>query len=149
MSRRLAAPTIAESGFRNALLEAAEALFVGSAIRWRLAMHDDDVRRLEAYPLVARQLLLIAIEASANALKHSQARNIVYLFQWSDGVCQWSIRDDGVGFDLDTPAAGQGMGLSNMRSRAGILKNGNFLIDSRATGTSIVVTFALDTDIPP
>lgn len=51
-----------------------------------------------------------------NSIKHSQCKNIVIVIKKNGQKLQISIKDDGVGFDLDT--RNEGIGLANMKRRA-------------------------------
>jgi two-component system sensor histidine kinase DegS len=65
-------------------------------------------------------LFWITIEALNNALKHAQARNMQIKIRCSPKRLELEIVDDGIGFDADNPRLG-GLGLQNMRDRAGLL----------------------------
>jgi two-component system CheB/CheR fusion protein len=68
----------------------------------------------------ATHLYHIAQEAVANALKHSQARNIEIRLEADESTLTLSVRDDGVG-PPPRPDEGEGMGLKIMRYRAGLI----------------------------
>jgi PAS domain S-box-containing protein len=65
-------------------------------------------------------LFWITIEALNNALKHAQARNMQIKICCSSDRMELEVIDDGIGFDLNRPRDG-GLGLQNMRDRAGLL----------------------------
>lgn len=63
----------------------------------------------------------IAQEALTNCAKHAMARHIEVSLRVSGGRAVMSIRDDGIGFDPDTPSSPvrmSGQGLAIMRERA-------------------------------
>jgi two-component system NarL family sensor kinase len=139
--RRLSAPTIAEWGLRNALMEGINGLLSGSQISWKLMLSEHDERVISGLPDVPRQLFLITMEAAANTLKHARSTQFAVSCRSDDSTYNWIIVDDGQGFDLEQ-TAGTGMGLSNMRLRASSLPDGAISISSRkGVGTSIDVTF--------
>jgi two-component system, NarL family, sensor kinase len=77
-----------------------------------------------------------------NSVKHSNATELQFELNYSDESLQLVARDNGKGFDLHkTPT---GLGLMNLRRRAGIL-NGSFEIEtSRGKGTVLMITVPLN-----
>ena len=74
-----------------------------------------------------QELLRILQEALSNTRKHSDARNVVVSLGMEGDEIFWAeVKDDGRGFDLDTPS---GVGLKSMRERARAL-GGNLKIES-------------------
>lgn len=140
--RRLAAPTIAESGFRTVLAEGVEALLAGSPIRLSIALSEPFEARLCHAPELSQQLFLISMEAVANVLKHAEGCTRCTLDGERNGdTCTWRIGDDGAGMP---PAGGgaNGMGLANMKLRADSLPDGRFDIAAGAAGGTVIrITF--------
>ncbi len=84
-------------------------------------------------------LYRIAQEVLNNALKHAHAQHIwVHLHQ--DGqMVTLEIKDDGCGFDLESPQASGGMGLSNISARVSKM-GGKLMIESQPNkGTRVNV----------
>jgi signal transduction histidine kinase len=75
-------------------------------------------RKLPA--VTEHNLLRVAQEALANALKHSGAKQIMIVLEYEPSQIQLSISDDGHGFDIttDSQASGGHFGLLDMRERA-------------------------------
>ena len=141
--RRLAAPTIAESGFRHVVEDGVGRLLAGSTIQWSVSLDAIDEAAVDAAPDIARQLTLITIEAVSNALKHAQCRSCTISASRSGAVFIWRIVDDGRGMP-PSENAGKGMGLASMWMRAASLPDGTFDIHpTTGGGTSVVVTFKL------
>jgi hypothetical protein len=69
---------------------------------------------------VANHLYRIAQEAIQNAVKHGKARNIRLKLKQVRGGIELGVENDGVGFPRKAGRPG-GMGLGNMRARAGII----------------------------
>jgi two-component system NarL family sensor kinase len=139
--KRLSAPTIAEIGLRRAVGEEINALLAGSKTVCTLKLSLEDEEAIQDAPDIARQLLLISIEASANVLKHARARTLDVAVKRNGDFYSWSIVDDGCGFDTRRDET-FGMGLSNMRLRANSLPEGRLsLITSPGNGATITVTF--------
>jgi two-component system sensor kinase FixL len=81
-------------------------------------------------------LFRIAQEAVTNALKHSQARQILIELQESaKGNLILKIADDGVGFNPQS--ATNGLGLKSMRYRAGLI-GAHLLVSPLQTGGTLV-----------
>lgn len=76
-------------------------------------------------------------EAVGNVLKHARASHLSIQVMRSDGELSIVVEDDGAGFD---PArAKEGLGMSNLRSRAAEL-DGSVRIDSRpGRGTTVLI----------
>jgi signal transduction histidine kinase len=83
------------------------------------------------------EVFRIVQEGLANVRKHAGARRAVVWIGQRLGRRIVSVRDDGIGFDGQGVAAGQG--LKNMRQRAETI-NGGFVLRSRpGRGTSLEV----------
>ncbi|MFL6528518.1 MAG: PAS domain S-box protein [Chthoniobacterales bacterium] len=92
-------------------------------------------------PALATHLYRIAQEAVTNAVKYSRASRITIVLRRSEGSAQLTISDDGVGFDLQRAARGNGLGT--MQHRARIIA-AQFSIESRKSrGTKVSCTFPL------
>ncbi len=76
----------------------------------------------------------IVQEILANAVKHSEAENILLQCSQSNDVFLITIEDDGKGFSQDSPT--KSMGLHNLKTRVDYLK-GKMEINSDHEGTSI------------
>ncbi len=87
------------------------------------------------------QLLRIAQEAVANAVKHGRATQIVITLGFEKDSVRLTIADNGCGFIPEerdpAPAAGEHLGLLTMRERAARLRGKLALISSPGVGTTI------------
>jgi signal transduction histidine kinase/ligand-binding sensor domain-containing protein len=87
------------------------------------------------------QLLRIAQEAVANAVKHGRATQIHITLNFDKDGVRLTIVDNGCGFVPEerdpAPAAGQHLGLLTMRERAARLRGKLALISSPGVGTTI------------
>lgn len=88
----------------------------------------------------AVQLYRIAQEATANAVKHSDAAAIHIHLDLLPGQLRLRIADDGRGFPPETAAKSSGLGLLTMNYRAGILDGQLEIQSSPGRGTSITCT---------
>jgi NarL family two-component system sensor histidine kinase LiaS len=90
---------------------------------------------------IKQALYRIMQEALANVARHSSAEKVEVVLDFGDKSVQFSICDDGSGFDANQQYGG--MGLTSMRERAESLA-GSFKIESEAgKGTKIVVMFPI------
>jgi signal transduction histidine kinase len=76
-------------------------------------------------------------EALQNGIKHSGSRNFEVRLGSALNEIQLSVRDSGIGFDLDEAMNGRGVGLSSMQERLKLV-GGEFSIESQLQhGTTI------------
>jgi signal transduction histidine kinase len=93
-----------------------------------------------------QQLTLYRItqEQVNNILKHAMAKTVCISLNEEDEEAVLIISDDGMGFDITGKK--QGIGLSNMKSRAELL-NGRFFISSEpGLGCMLKVTLPLNAE---
>jgi signal transduction histidine kinase len=85
-----------------------------------------------------REVFRIAQEALQNALRHARAELLELRLAAGDGLLVLTVRDDGIGFDPDSPAVrSKRLGLTSMEERAEAL-GGTLAIESRAgVGTTV------------
>ncbi len=142
--RRLAAPTIAESGFRTVLTEGVEALLAGSRILPSITLSAEFEAALPSAQDVSQQLFMIAMEAVANVLKHAKGATHCRLEGSQDGdLYAWRITDNGAGIP-DGSCLSKGMGIANMTLRAASLRDGCFALrNGEHGGVDISVTFRM------
>ncbi len=74
-----------------------------------------------------------------NAARHASATRVVVALAVRDGRVILTVRDDGVGFDLDAPATDPDhWGLKNMRERARAI-GGNLHVETApGAGTRVI-----------
>ena len=88
-------------------------------------------------PEVGLNLLRIAQEAIANALRHAQAQTSQIQITYEPSYVRLGVRDDGRGFDPQLPV--KGFGLASMQQRADHI-GAQLLVSSQlGAGTEIVV----------
>jgi PAS domain S-box-containing protein len=89
-------------------------------------------------PDVSLCLFRVLQEALHNAVRHSRARQVDAHLRGTADAVQLTIRDEGVGFDVDAASRGVGLGLTSMKERLKLV-GGELLIDSHATrGTTVL-----------
>jgi len=85
----------------------------------------------------ALHVLRILQEALNNALKHAQAKNIIFIVESKDNI-SIKIKDDGKGIDGKTTSNfSDGNGMINMKERAAIAGFGFKVESEKSNGTSI------------
>jgi signal transduction histidine kinase len=92
------------------------------------------------HPDLGLNLLRIAQESIANALRHAQPHTIQIRLSYSPQQLQMTVRDDGCGFDPQSPSPG--FGLMGMQQRAARIGATWHLVSQIDRGTSITVTLA-------
>lgn len=85
----------------------------------------------------------ICMELIHNALKHSVAKELHISLETNPDELILMVEDDGIGFDSE--AQNNGIGLKNVENRVNYLK-GTLQIDSKSTGTSILIVIPLSSN---
>ncbi len=87
--------------------------------------------------IMALAFLRVVQEALHNVAKHSRAKNITVRLKGSDHQLSLEIRDDGVGFDMETAKLAAGLGLISMRERIHLIGGEFDIVSSLGNGTRI------------
>jgi two-component system NarL family sensor kinase len=83
----------------------------------------------------------ITQEVFNNIIKHAAATKITVDLDYAEGMLKLGIGDNGVGFVAgDAPALQHGMGLQNIRKRAGIIGGEAAIASNVGQGTQIIVS---------
>lgn len=102
---------------------------------------EDPIQSLTLQPKQRKDFYLIFKEAINNAAKYAQAQHLWVILEKLDKTIGLEIRDDGIGFDMETIKYGNG--LRNMQARAERL-GGVFTIKSEiGVGTTIHLSFPI------
>ena len=88
-------------------------------------------------PDVSLCLFRVLQEALHNAVRHSGARNFDVHFRGTGDAVHLTIRDEGVGFDVDAASRGLGIGLTSMTERLKLV-GGELFIESHSTRGTVV-----------
>lgn len=89
---------------------------------------------------VSRAIFFTTQEALANVARHAKADNVTISTCCEDHAISVLVKDDGVGFDVESGSQATGHGLANMRARAEEL-GGEFEVESElGKGTCISFT---------
>lgn len=107
-------PILEAEGLRAALRTRLEAVEARSGLAIQA-----DLEAIDRLPAaVETGLYRIAQEALNNVMKHAQAGQLWVTLATKDGRLILEVRDDGLGFDVDTAASGASLGLKSMAERA-------------------------------
>ncbi len=111
--------------------------------RWGVKVHldlPDEERRLPPATEVA--LFRVAQEAISNIARHSEAKNATITLEFTDGVAEMNLEDDGKGFNvaevMGPEKSAAGLGILGMSERVSLL-GGAMTVDS-APGKGTVVS---------
>lgn len=119
-----------EAGLAMSLSQAADVLFAGTDVRWRVVGDADTVLSRAELATSYR----IVKEALVNAGKHAGAREVVVEIGTRDDELVVSVRDDGRGIAEDAWRERPGhLGLVSMRDRA-VIAGGRLDVERRAEG---------------
>lgn len=92
-------------------------------------------------PSLEARLVLYRIvqEAIVNTRKHSRAAHVLVLLEEANGGFLSSVKDDGVGFDVDatTGTLPQHVGLTSMRERAELAGGRLYIVSTPGRGTTV------------
>ena len=88
-------------------------------------------------PDVSLCLFRILQEALHNAVRHSRVRRFRCPSSRNGNTVDLTVRDEGVGFDVDAATRGRGLGLTSMKERLKLV-GGELFIESQSTrGTTV------------
>ena len=89
-------------------------------------------------PDVSLCLFRVLQEGLHNAVRHSRVRHFDVQLRGTGDAVHLTIRDEGVGFDVDAASRGLGLGLTSMKERLKLV-GGELLIESHSTrGTAVL-----------
>ncbi len=82
-------------------------------------------------------------ESLTNVVRHSSARNVAVKLACNSQVVKVSVKDDGIGFNVENGSAAGHLGLQGMKERVALL-GGELKIESlEGLGTDILITIPL------
>jgi signal transduction histidine kinase len=129
---------LAENGVVNALKALVAQVDAGGAIGAHFELRGM-VRSLPGG--VEAALLRVAQESLANVVKHAKADAVRLSLVYAEDAVSLAVRDDGIGFDTESPRSG--LGITGMYERASSLK-GRLLVAS-AVGAGTEIVFSVQT----
>jgi signal transduction histidine kinase len=99
------------------------------------------------FPILQKEKIIIfriIQECCSNVIKHAQATELELNANYSEAGLEISIRDNGVGFDMDH--AVKGSGLINMQSRAKLIDAQLIFHSAPGEGTTIILKYFPEND---
>jgi signal transduction histidine kinase len=120
-------PLLEEQGIAAALA----AQYLRSSLPVRMAA--DGIGR---YPIeLEAAVYFCTLEALQNAAKYAHASAITIAFRERDGALEFSVADDGVGFDPESRPAGSG--IQGIRDRVAVFGGDAEIVSSPGVGTTV------------
>jgi signal transduction histidine kinase len=125
LSKSLISPTVTEAGLLNSVNQLISSIWEIKKIRIHLEHNGfseeilTDVKKLVVFRIMQEQL--------NNVLKHSQAAKVDIELKHTGSTVHLKIKDDGIGFDMNT--FHPGLGLKNIRHRLELI-NGKMSVQS-------------------
>ena len=98
--------------------------------------HSDDIPK-KLPQEIALCLFRVLQEALQNATKYSGSKRFQVLLTSTSNQIHLTVRDSGIGFDVQEALRGHGLGLTSMKERLKIV-DGNLSIDSRLQGGTTI-----------
>jgi PAS domain S-box-containing protein len=89
-------------------------------------------------PDVSLCLFRVLQEALHNAVRHSRIRHFGVFLRGAGDVVDLTVRDEGVGFDVDAANRGLGLGLTSMRERLKLVRGELFIESHPMRGTTVL-----------
>ena len=86
-------------------------------------------------------LFRVLQEALHNAVRHSRVRRFAVRLRGTRRGVELTVRDKGIGFDVEAASRGMGLGLTSMKERMKLV-NGELCIESQSTGGTTVLARA-------
>ena len=80
-------------------------------------------------------------EFFTNTIKHSKATNLIVKVHYGDHLLKVEASDDGVGFDYVAAKAKNGIGLSNIETRAALIKSTIGITSKKGEGTQLLLSY--------
>ena len=89
-------------------------------------------------PDVSLCLFRVLQEALHNGVRHSRARHFSVHLRGTVEAVDLTVRDDGVGFDVDAAGRGLGLGLTSMKERLKLIGGELFIESQSERGTTVL-----------
>lgn len=140
ISRDLMPATLEKFGLSHALKEMCEQYTAVAGIQIKFSEQGKPIMLEKNAEIM---IFRITQEFINNSIKHAKANEIVTDLNWADDLCV-SIRDNGVGFDIDQMKnSGKGLGLYTMENRASMLGANLSYTSSIGKGTTAIMRMPL------
>jgi signal transduction histidine kinase len=135
LSRRLHPSLLDNLGLAEALRAEVERFSEAESIAVEMQLEEIQDK---PSPDAALCLYRIAQESLRNVARHARADRVEITLRATNGGCELTIRDDGVGFDPDARRGGHSLGHASMRERAHLVRGRLAILSAPARGTAVV-----------
>ncbi len=102
---------------------------------------DEKLNQLHLTPTIQYDIFMIFKESINNIVKYANAKNVIVNFVLKENKAVLSIKDDGVGFDIEQER--EGNGLKNMPRRAENIQGELKMTSKIGKGTSIILSISV------
>ena len=137
ISKRLSAPTLGKILLHDSIKELVDSINLTKKLE--IVYLPEGIDNLCVAEELHLAIYRIVQEALNNVIKHSQASSAIITINASPNQIILGIRDNGIGFDMETKS--NGIGITNMRSRAESLHADFQLFSSIGQGCTIEISF--------
>jgi two-component system, NarL family, sensor kinase len=142
LARSMHGEKIAEVGLQNAVDHELKILENTGQFKTHLTITGEPYK---LKPQIQMVIFRILQEALHNEIKHSKAKNIFVHFSYDIAAFTLTLKDDGIGFNMDKLDAGKtGIGLKSMKNRAALIGGEFSLLSSENNGTTISIKILKD-----
>ena len=139
LSKRLSAPTLGNIKLHESVKELLDA--VAATGKLQIAFQEVKMACREVEPELHLALYRILQEHLTNVLKHAKASRVEVKLSCKNRFLTLEVVDDGVGFDPGKKS--DGIGITNMRTRAESVGGTFAIFSAPGKGTSLLVKFAV------
>lgn len=140
LSKRLSAPSLGDINLKESVSELVDAVRATNKLKISLTMQG--IEELEVNQEVHLALYRILQEHLTNVLKHSEAAHVKVHIAANQGALSLQVNDDGLGFDMQQKS--NGIGISNMMSRAESIKGMLVIKSAPGMGCELQVCFPFE-----
>lgn len=141
MMATLRPPSLDHAGLEGAIQDAARAFTQQTGVPCTVAVENMRPLRREFETTLFR----IATEALRNAALHARCNNASITIREDANAIEFTMSDDGVGFDPNASVPRDAFGIASMRQQAEMFDGRLDIDSSREHGTHLRVRFAVDT----
>jgi len=145
ISNALMPPALAEFGLNSAIHNLCNNLFETNGIK---TSFEGDMHWQMPGAKARLYIFRIFQEVLNNAARHSEATSLQITSLLNDNTLIFSITDNGIGFDQQSPCSSKGHGLNNIRERANLLKGQASITSAPGAGTTIVIEVPIKKTTP-
>lgn len=137
LSKSLNGEKITDLGLKAAVIHELDIIEKSAAISTSLSGDDIDVMLNEEQVIIVFRMIQ---EVLNNILKHAKATTITVTLQATEKNITLSVKDDGIGYDTQRLDETQtGIGLKNLKQRAGMVNGQVEVISAPGSGTQVII----------